>query len=87
MAIDKTTMRVMNKLFEKGYVTEKSIMNFSLEDMRSTGLHSKEELDKMLELIEAVKKNKASQMRPGKQSSPALQRKAGLLHSGKAAFS
>ena len=58
MAIDKTTMRVMNKLFEKGYVTEKSIMNFSLEDMRSTFLHSKEELDKMLELIEAVKKNK-----------------------------
>ena len=55
MAIDKTTMRVMNKLFEKGYVTEKSFMNFSLEDMRSTGLHSKEELDKMLELIEAVK--------------------------------
>lgn len=58
MAIDKTTMKVMNKLFEKGYITEKSIMSFSLEDMRSTGLHSKEELDKMLELIEAVKKNK-----------------------------
>ncbi|MCQ4794143.1 hypothetical protein NE604_00580 [Anaerofustis stercorihominis] len=58
MSMDKMTMRVMNKLFEKGYVTEKSIIGFSLEDMRKAGLHSKEELDKMLELIEAVKKNK-----------------------------
>lgn len=58
MTVDKTTLKVLNKLFDNGYTTEKSITSFSLEDMRNVGLHSKEELDKMLELIEAVKKNK-----------------------------
>ena len=46
-------------MIDNGYTTEKSITSFSLEDMRNVRLNSKDELDKMLELIEAVKKNKA----------------------------
>ncbi len=33
MAIDKTITKILNKLFEKGYVSEKAIMSLSLEDI------------------------------------------------------
>ena len=33
MAVDKTTLKVMNKLFEKGYTTEKAVAAFNIEDI------------------------------------------------------
>lgn len=58
MAMDKVTMRVLTKLFEKGYDTEKKIMNISLEDMKTIECYSAPEVATIIALKEAVKANK-----------------------------
>jgi len=58
MAMDKVTMRVLTKLFEKGYDTEKKIMNISLEDMKTIECYSAPEVATIISLKEAVKANK-----------------------------
>ena len=50
MAIDKTITKILNKLFEKGYVSEKAIMSLSLEDICK--------IEALIRLKEAVKSNK-----------------------------
>jgi len=58
MAMDKVTMRVLTKLFEKGYDTEKKIMNISLEDMKTIECYSAPEVATIIALKESVKANK-----------------------------
>lgn len=58
MAVDKTVLKVLNKLFEKGYVTEKSIANFSLDDVKIIEFYSPSEIVTVIALRDAVKANK-----------------------------
>ena len=58
MQLTKVTMRVMTKLFEKGYDTEKKVMNISLEDMKTIECYSAQEVATIIALKEAVKANK-----------------------------
>ena len=58
MAMDKTTIKVLNKLFEHGYRTEKAILNFSLEDIQKIECYAPSEIAALIGLKEAVKGNK-----------------------------
>jgi len=58
MAMDKTTLRVLNKLFDKGYTTEKAIAGITLEDIRKIECYSEQEVVTIISLKEAVKANK-----------------------------
>lgn len=58
MAIDKTKLKVLSKLFDNGYVTEKAIMNFNLEDIRVIECYSPGEIAALIGLKEAAKGNK-----------------------------
>lgn len=58
MAMDKTTIKVLNKLFDNGYVTEKAVMNFSVEDIRRIECYAPAEIAALIGLKEAVKGNK-----------------------------
>lgn len=58
MAMDKTTLKVLTRLFEKSYDTEKKIMGISLEDMKTIECYSATEIATIIALKEAVKANK-----------------------------
>lgn len=58
MAMDKTTLKVLTKLFEKGYDTEKKIIGITLEDMKTIECYSAIEVATIISLKEAVKANK-----------------------------
>ena len=58
MAIDKTITKILNKLFEKGYVSEKAIMSLSLEDICKIECYAPAEIEALIRLKEAVKSNK-----------------------------
>ena len=58
MAIDKTVTKILNKLFENGYITEKAIMNISLEDICRIECYTPAEIEALIKLKEAVKSNK-----------------------------
>ena len=57
MAIDKTITKILNKLFEKGYVSEKAIMSLSLEDICKIECYEPDEIEALIRLKEAVKSN------------------------------
>lgn len=58
MTMDKNVVKVLNKLFDKGYVIEKDIVNLGLEDLLSLQIYSPGEITILIELKEAVKSNK-----------------------------
>ena len=58
MAIDKTITKILNKLFEKGDVSEKAIMSLSLEDICKIECYAPAEIEALIRLKEAVKSNK-----------------------------
>lgn len=58
MAMDKTIIKVMNKLFEHGYRTEKAVLNLSLEDIQKIECYAPAEIAALIGLKEAVKGNK-----------------------------
>lgn len=58
MAMDKITLKVLTRLFEKGYDTEKKIMGITLEDMKTIECYSSTEIATIIALKEAVKANK-----------------------------
>ena len=58
MAINKTIIKILNKLSEKGYVSEKAIMNLSLEDICKIECYAPAEIEALIRLKEAVKSNK-----------------------------
>ena len=58
MAIDKTSLKVMNRLFDKGYTTEKAVAAFNLEDVCVIECYAPVEIARIIALKEAVKANK-----------------------------
>lgn len=56
--MDKTTIKVMNKLIDHGYVTEKSILNFNIEDLCVIECFSQAEIAALAGLRAAVKANR-----------------------------
>jgi len=58
MAMDKTTLKVLTRLFDKGYDTEKKIMGITLEDMKTIECYSALEVSTIIALKDAVKANK-----------------------------
>lgn len=56
--IDKTVIRVLNKLFDSGYKTEKDVLNLKIEDLIIIGCFSMMEIEAIVKLKEAVKNNK-----------------------------
>lgn len=56
--IDKTKIKVLNKLFDNGYTTEKKICEFGIEDLPVTCSYAPYEINTIIELKEAVKKNR-----------------------------
>ena len=56
--LDKTVVRVMNRLFEKGYTTEKDISALDLRDQLELQLTAQNEVKVIVELKDAVKQGK-----------------------------
>lgn len=56
--LDKTVVRVMNRLFEKGYTTEKDISALDLRDQLELQLTAQSEVKVIVELKDAVKQGK-----------------------------
>lgn len=56
--LDKTVIRVMNRLFEKGYTTEKDISALDLRDQLELQLTAQSEVKVIVELKDAVKQGK-----------------------------
>lgn len=56
--IDKTVIRVLNKLFDSGYKTEKDVLNLKIEDLIIIGCFAMAEIEVIVKLKEAVKNNK-----------------------------
>ncbi len=56
--MDKTTIKVINKLIEHGYATEKAILNFNIEDLCVIECFSQAEITALAGLRAAVKSNK-----------------------------
>ena len=54
MAIDKTSLKVMNRLFDKGYTTEKAVAAFNLEDVCVIECYAPAEIARIIALKEAV---------------------------------
>ena len=66
MAIDKTSLKVMNRLFDKGYTTEKAVA-FNLEDVCVIECYAPAEIARIIALKEAVKANKVISFLSGQQ--------------------
>ena len=56
--LDKTVVRVLNRLFEKGYTTEKDISALDLRDQLELQLTAQNEVKVIVELKDAVKQGK-----------------------------
>ena len=56
--LDKTVIRVINRLFEKGYTTEKDISALDLRDQLELQLTAQNEVKVIVELKDAVKQGK-----------------------------
>ena len=56
--LDKTVIRVMNRLFEKGYTTEKDLSGLDLRDQLELQLTAQSEVKVIVELKDAVKQGK-----------------------------
>lgn len=67
MAIDKTSLKVMNRLFDKGYTTEKAVAAFNLEDVCVIECYAPAEIARIIALKEAVKANKVISFLSGQQ--------------------
>lgn len=67
MAIDKTSLKVMNRLFDKGYTTEKAVAAFNLEDVCVIECYAPAEIARIIALKEAVKANKLISFLSGQQ--------------------
>ena len=67
MAIDKTSLKVMNRLFDKGYTTEKAVAAFNLEDVCVIECYAPAEIARTIALKEAVKANKVISFLSGQQ--------------------
>ena len=72
MAIDKTSLKVMNRLFDKGYTTEKAVAAFNLEDVCVIECYAPAEIARIIALKEAVKANKVISFLSGQQEMYAL---------------
>lgn len=70
MAIDKTSLKVMNRLFDKGYTTEKAVAAFNLEDVCVIECYAPAEITRIIALKEAVKANKVISFLSGEQEKP-----------------
>ena len=58
MAIDKTVLRVMNKLFDAGYVTEKEMTSLTIKDLTEIKGLTVPEIVEVAKLQDAVKANR-----------------------------
>lgn len=58
MAIDKLTIRVMNKLFDAGYVTEKEMTAITIKDLTDIKGLTVPEIVEVAKLQDAVKTNR-----------------------------
>lgn len=67
MAVDKTTLKVMNKLFEKGYTTEKAVAAFNIEDICVVECYTPSEVARLVALRDAAKTNKVISLLSGEQ--------------------
>ena len=66
MAIDRTSLKVINRLFDHGYTTEKAIAAFNLEDVCVIECYAPAEIA-IIALKEAVKGNKVISFLSGEQ--------------------
>ena len=69
--LDKTVVRVMNRLFEKGYTTEKDISALDLRDQLELQLTAQSEVKVIVELKDAVKQGKVISYLSGELNKPA----------------
>lgn len=69
--LDKTVVRVMNRLFEKGYTTEKDISALDLRDQLELQLTAQNEVKVIVELKDAVKQGKVISYLSGELNKPA----------------
>ena len=81
MAIDKTSLKVMNRLFDKGYTTEKAVTAFNLEDVCVIECYAPAEIARIIALKEAVKANRRKQNRSDHHTK--VRCKSRTLHAGK----
>ena len=82
MAIDKTSLKVMNRLFDKGYTTEKAVAAFNLEDVCVIECYAPAEIAKIIALKEAVKANKVISFLSGNDHHIKVRCKSRTLHTG-----
>ena len=68
--LDKTVIRVMNRLFEKGYTTEKYISALDLRDQLELQLTAQNEVKVIVELKDAVKQGKVISYLSGELNKP-----------------
>ena len=68
--LDKTVVRVMNRLFEKGYTTEKDISALDLRDQLELQLTAQNEVKVIVELKDAVKQGKVISYLSGELNKP-----------------
>ena len=68
--LDKTVIRVMNRLFEKGYTTEKDISALDLRDQLELQLTAQSEVKVIVELKDAVKQGKVISYLSGELNKP-----------------
>ena len=69
--LDKTVIRVINRLFEKGYTTEKDISALDLRDQLTLQLTAQREVKVIVELKDAVKQGKVISYLSGELNKPA----------------
>ena len=67
MTIDRTSLKVINRLFDHGYTTEKAIAAFNLEDVCVIECYAPAEIARIIALKEAVKGNKVISFLSGEQ--------------------
>ena len=68
--LDKTVVRVLNRLFEKGYTTEKDISALDLRDQLELQLTAQNEVKVIVELKDAVKQGKVISYLSGELNKP-----------------
>ena len=68
--LDKTVVRVMNRLFEKGYTTEKDISALDLRDQLELQLTAQSEVKVIVDLKDAVKQGKVISYLSGELNKP-----------------
>ena len=72
--LDKTVVRVLNRLFEKGYTTEKDISALDLRDQLELQLTAQNEVKVIVELKDAVKQGKVISYLSGELNKPTAQK-------------